>query len=78
MQTIHRNRVATPAQRKAVLDAIDSAERAMLPGGLTADELELARVRADLAIDRMKNSGELLRRQIHRAHVAEIQAGDHL
>jgi hypothetical protein len=78
MQTIHRNRVATPAQRKAVLDAIDSAERAMLPGGLTADERELACFRADMAIDHMKNSGELLRRQIERTHLAEIQAGDHL
>lgn len=71
-----RNPVTTTAQRKQVLDAIDKAEREMLPGGLTADELQMARFRADLAIDRMKNSGELLAREIHRAHLEELKWSD--
>lgn len=38
---------------------------------------EEQRIAADLAYDRMKNSGELLRREIDRAHMAEIQVGAH-
>lgn len=68
-----RNPVPTTAQRKQVLDAIDKAERAMLPGGLTAEELEMARARADVAIDEMKNSGELRRRDDARALAEQLK-----
>jgi hypothetical protein len=37
---------------------------------------EALRIRADLAIDRMKNSGELLAREIHRAHLEELKWSD--
>jgi hypothetical protein len=66
-------RVATQAQRRKVLDAIDRAEREMLPGGLTADEMELASVRAELAINHLKNTGELRRREDARALADQIQ-----
>lgn len=59
-----QNPVATAAQRKAVLAAIDKAERAMLPGGLTAEEMESAAVLADLQYNRLKNSGELRREEL--------------
>jgi hypothetical protein len=66
-------RVATQAQRRKVLDAIDRAEREMLPGGLTADEIELASVRADLAINDLKNTGELRRREDERALAEQLK-----
>lgn len=40
-------------------------------------DLEPARIAADLEINRRKNSGELLRREIDHAHLQELQAGVH-
>lgn len=60
------NPVATASQRKAVLAAIDKAERAMLPGGLTPEEIEAANVRADIAYNEYKNSGQLRRDELQR------------
>lgn len=41
------------------------------------EQAEAEKVAADLSINRMKNTGELLQREIHRAHVAEINSGEH-
>lgn len=68
-----RNPVATTEQRRKVLDAIDKAERAMLPGGLTAEEIELGAIQADLHYNDLKNSGELKRRELQRAQDEEIK-----
>ena len=68
-----RNPVATAAQRKQVLDAIDRAEREMMPGGLTADELEIANARADIAYNLLKSSGELRRMEEARALAEQIK-----
>lgn len=38
---------------------------------------EAERIKADLSINRMKNCGELLRRDIDRVRVAEMNAGVH-
>ena len=68
-----RNPVATTAQRKAVLAAIDKAEREMLPGGLTPEEIERGAVLADLHYNDLKNSGELRRREMQRALEEQIK-----
>lgn len=39
--------------------------------------IEAERIKADLSINRMKNSGELLRREIDRVRMAEMNAGVH-
>jgi hypothetical protein len=39
--------------------------------------VEAERIKADLAYNRLKNSGELRRREIDRAHRAEVEAGLH-
>jgi hypothetical protein len=39
--------------------------------------IESERIKADLAINRMKNSGEMLRREIDRVRTAEMNAGVH-
>lgn len=70
-----RNPVATTAQRKAVLAAIDKAERAMLPGGLSPEEIELGAVQADLYYNYLKDSGELRRREMQRALEEQIKWG---
>lgn len=39
--------------------------------------MEEQRIAADLAYNRLKNSGEMLRRDIDRAHHQEINSGEH-
>lgn len=41
------------------------------------EHAEAEKVAADIEINRMKNSGEMLRREIDRAHMQELNSGEH-